>query len=95
MNLAIIITLCIILLALITYTILMGIQNHYVVKLFGTIEFAYNKGISMGLKGVELKAYVIQAVEDKMDELHIPLKIIRYLIKMIIKRIIEYKEESR
>lgn len=92
-KLAIIITLAVVLLATIVLTVFLGIEKHYLPQIYETICKAYEDGVERGLKDVELKAYILQAMEDKTKEMGMPFKLIFILIKSLVKRYLEYRGE--
>ena len=90
-----IIQLCVIgvaILAILIYIIVMGIKNKWFSKLWDTIKIsikeAEEKYPDCG-SGEQKKAYVLEKVKAKCDELCIPYALLKKLIDLAIDKVIE------
>ena len=90
-----IIQLCVIsvaILAILIYIIVMGIKNKWFSKLWDTIKVSIKEAeekFPESGSGDKKKAYVLEKVKAKCDELGIPYELLKKLIDVAIDKVIE------
>ena len=90
-----IIQLCVIavaILAILIYIIVMGIKNKWFSKLWDTIKVSIKEAeekFPESGSGDKKKAYVLEKVKAKCDELGIPYELLKKLINVAIDKVIE------
>lgn len=89
LDLALVIVLAVALAGILAYTIIKGIKKSWFKKLYETIKQAIKDAEKRGGTGVEKKAYVLEQVEKKCDELGIPYKLILGITEKLIDEIVE------
>ena len=90
-----IIQLCVIgvaILAILIYIIVMGIKNKWFSKLWDTIKVSIKEAeekFPESGSGDKKKAYVLEKVKAKCDELGIPYTLLKKLINLAVDKVIE------
>lgn len=95
LELGLVIALAVMLVGLLGACVILALKNKWVKQLYETACQANKEATEQGMSGVVKKAYILQKVEDKANELHIPYKLIGGTIKALVQAIIEYEDTKK